>query len=398
MARAWVYDRTKDKAFNEAVKAAKEAKRTPPARWMVRYYDPAGRLKSGGTFQRKPDAERRKSELEGELNAGSFRDPSEGRATVGELAERWLKAQHHLKRSTRRDYREYLDNYVLPEWGDVAVNKVRFEAVSDWVNRLVHEPGKRGGTLSASYVRKVFYTLSHVLGWAVKSRRILVSPAREVPLPKIAPSRHVYLDPVQVERLASCSGEYRVLILLLAYTGLRWGEVSAIRVGRVDLARHRIHIEETYGRESGTLYLDTPKNHEQRAVPIPGFLLEELRSLCEGRDADELAFTAPQGGPLHYDNFRRRVFNPAVKDAGLAELEVTAHKLRHTAASLAIASGADVKVVQMMLGHKTATMTLDTYGHLFPDRLDEVARKMGERRDAALRESGDSNGEPGRAA
>ncbi|WP_435112091.1 tyrosine-type recombinase/integrase [Nocardiopsis synnemataformans] len=392
MARAWVYDRTKEKSYNEAVKAAKEAKRTPPARWMVRYYNPAGQMKSGGTFQKKPDAEKRKTELEGQLNVGTFRDPSEGKATVGELAEKWLKAQHHLKRSTRRDYREYLDNYVLPEWGGVPVNQVRFEAVSDWVDRLVHEPGKRGGSLSASYVRKVFYTLSHVLSWAVKSRRIMVNPAREVPLPKIVPGRHVYLDHVQVERLASCAGEYRVLVLLLAYTGLRWGEVSAVKVGRIDLRRRRVHVEESHGRESGKLYLDTPKNHEQRAVPIPGFLLKELRALCKGKDSDELAFTAPQGGPLHYDNFRRRVFNPAVADAGFSELEVTAHKLRHTAASLAIASGADVKVVQTMLGHKTATMTLDTYGHLFPDRLDEVARKMGDKRAAALRKADTSKG------
>ncbi|WP_160050663.1 tyrosine-type recombinase/integrase [Nocardiopsis sp. FR4] len=387
MARAWVYDRTKEKSYNEAVKKAKEARRTPPARWMVRYYDPAGRMKSGGTFKKKPDAERRQVELEGQLSSGTFRDPSAGKMTVGEIAEKWLEAQHHLKRSTRRDYREYLDNYVLPAWGDVPVNQVRFEAVSDWVNRLINEPGKRGGKLSPSYVRKVYYALSQVLAWAVKSGRIMVNPAKEVALPMIVPGKHVYLDHVQVERLASCSGEYRVLVLLLAYTGLRWGEVAAVKVGRIDLRRRRVHVEETFGRESGKLYLETPKNHEQRAVPIPGFLLKELRALCGGKAADDLAFTAPMGGPLHYDNFRRRVFTPAVKDAGLAELDVTVHKLRHTAASLAIAAEADVKVVQTMLGHKTATMTLDTYGHLFPDRLDEVARKMGDKRAASLRKA-----------
>ncbi|MDT0304001.1 tyrosine-type recombinase/integrase [Streptomonospora wellingtoniae] len=72
-------------------------------------------------------------------------------------------------------------------------------------------------------------------------------------------------------------------------------------------------------------------------------------------------------------DWRMRDFNNARKDAGLDGIGLTPHKLRHTAASLAIAAGADVKVVQQMLGHTTATMTLDTYGHLFPDRLDEVA-------------------------
>ncbi|MDA0568057.1 site-specific integrase [Streptomonospora sp. S1-112] len=279
------------------------------------------------------------------------------------------------------------------------VNQVRFEAVVDWVNRLVREPGKRARSLSPSYVRKVYYTLSHVLAWAVKAGRIMVNPAKGVPLPMVKPGEHVYLDPVQTERLADSAGEYRALVLLLAYTGLRWGEVSALKVGRVDLSRKRVHVEETYGREAGKLYTDTPKNHEQRAVPVPAFLVGELRPLVDGKDAEELVFTAPMGGPLHYDNFRSRVFGPAVKAAGLASLGVTAHKLRHTAASLAIASGADVKVVQTMLGHKTATMTLDTYGHLFPDRLDEVAEHMGKRREAALRKAqSTSSGRAGRAA
>ncbi|MFE7663113.1 tyrosine-type recombinase/integrase [Streptomyces celluloflavus] len=94
----------------------------------------------------------------------------------------------------------------------------------------------------------------------------------------------------------------------------------------------------------------------------------------DGRGEGELLFTAPQGGPLRALNFRQRFFAPAVTKADLSHLKLTPHKLRHTAASLAIASGADVNVVQTMLGHKSATLTLDTYGHLFPDRLDEVSK------------------------
>jgi integrase len=80
---------------------------------------------------------------------------------------------------------------------------------------------------------------------------------------------------------------------------------------------------------------------------------------------------AEKGGLLHLRNFRRASFDPAVQAAGLDGL--TPHALRHTAASLAIAAGGNVKVVQTMLGHKSATMTLDLYGHLMADRLDEVA-------------------------
>ena len=84
---------------------------------------------------------------------------------------------------------------------------------------------------------------------------------------------------------------------------------------------------------------------------------------------------------LHLRNFRRKSFDAAVRAAGLDRL--TPHALRHTAASLAIAAGANVKVVQTMLGHKSATMTLDLYGHLFENQLDEVADAMDAARAAA---------------
>ncbi len=86
--------------------------------------------------------------------------------------------------------------------------------------------------------------------------------------------------------------------------------------------------------------------------------------------------------------FQRAVFDQASAAVGLEGL--TPHALRHTAASLAIAAGADVKVVQQMLGHKSATMTLDLYGHLFPDRLDTVADAMDAARAAALARSGEA--------
>lgn len=77
--------------------------------------------------------------------------------------------------------------------------------------------------------------------------------------------------------------------------------------------------------------------------------------------------------------FQRAVLSDRAIDLRLGGLHP--HALRHTAASLAIAAGANIKVVQQMLGHKSATMTLDLYGHLFPDQLDEVADRM----DAAAR-------------
>jgi integrase len=119
---------------------------------------------------------------------------------------------------------------------------------------------------------------------------------------------------------------------------------------------------------------DTPKNHQRRTVPIPRFLVAELAEHIAGRGPDDFVFAAEKGGVLHLRNFRRNSFDPAVRATGIDG--VTPHALRHTAASLAIAAGANVKVVQTMLGHKSATMTLDLYGHLFGDQLDQVADAM----------------------
>ncbi|MBQ1120508.1 site-specific integrase [Streptomyces sp. B15] len=379
MARVWIEDRIGHAAYTQAVRRAKQAGRTPPGRYRVRWYDLDGKPKMK-TLARKVDAENERTRVESRLSDGTYRDPAAARVRFAEVAEAWLAAQVHLKRSTRNRYRGVLDVHVIPRWGTTRLDRIRFEDISEWLAEMLSGGSTGGRKLSARSVRKAYVVLSRVLAFAVKSRRLAFNPAVGVELPKPAPADHVYLDDMQVDALADAAGPYRVFILLLAYTGVRWGEASALKVGRVDLDACRAHIVEGYVEDNGKLYLDSPKNHERRSVPIPRFLVEELKPHIEGRGEEELLFTAPQGGALRARNFRQRFFAQAVAKAGLGYLKLTPHKLRHTAASLAIASGADVNVVQTMLGHKSATLTLDTYGHLFPDRLDEVSKKMHKRR------------------
>ncbi len=182
----------------------------------------------------------------------------------------------------------------------------------------------------------------------------------------------------QVDELADAAGNYRPAIMFLAYTGVRFGELSALRVRRLDLLRRRAAIVEAVAEVHGRATFGTPKSHQVRTVPIPRFLIEELSVLVAAKQPDDFVFTARKGGLLRLQNFRHAIFDPAVRSAGMVGL--TPHSLRHTAASLAIASGADVKVVQQMLGHASATMTLDLYGHLYGDRLDEIADRMDELR------------------
>ncbi|WP_052745672.1 tyrosine-type recombinase/integrase [Allosalinactinospora lopnorensis] len=401
MARAWIYDRQKDKSYRDAVTKAKQAKRTPPGRWLVRYYDPAGKLKSAGTFKKKPDAEQRQTEIENSLNEGSYRDPAAAKITFGEMAEKWLAARTDIRRSTWWKYRNLLDTHVLPRWADLPLSAIHAEDIAVWVAELQKSREEGGSGLGASQTRNAHAVLSMVLGWCVP-RRIPVNPAKGVPLPKSSEAEHVYLTYEQVEALAdaaaglrtkynqrsAASAVNRALVLLLAYTGLRWGEAAALRVGKVDLVKRRIRVTVAFAEVEGKLVEQPPKTGKSRTVPVPASLVAELNPLVEGRPEDALVFTTARGKPLRARNWRPREFNNALKPAGLSGLGLTPHKLRHTAASLAIAAGADVKVVQAMLGHATATMTLDRYGHLWPDRLDEVADVMDARRIEALSKVG----------
>jgi integrase len=160
-------------------------------------------------------------------------------------------------------------------------------------------------------------------------------------------------------------------ICVLAFTGIRFGELTALRVSRVDLDRRRLHIVESASEVGGRLVWSTTKNHQTRSVPVPPALIPDLARMCEGKQPADLVFTPPSGSPMRLGNWRHRVFDPACATAGITGL--TPHDLRHTAASLAIAAGANVKAVQRMLGHSSAAMTLDVYAGLFGDDLDSVA-------------------------
>ena len=200
----------------------------------------------------------------------------------------------------------------------------------------------------------------------------------------------VILDHVDVERLAataqSLTGRQmdRALILMLGYVGLRINEALALQVSNLDLTARRATIMQTWSQ--GTVrYLGTPKSGKPRTVSLPRFLVAELRPLVEHQPADAFVFRGTRGGYVHESNWRGRVWAKAVSQAGLAPKNPTPHDLRHAAASMIIASGADVKVVQLQLGHARATETLDVYAHLWPDRLDVMSVAVELARADALR-------------
>jgi integrase len=360
------------------VASIEKRQRNGKTSYSVRYRDPAGHSRRK-VFARKVDAQRWLAENEAARNRGAWVDPAAGRDRLGEWVERWYATTADLKPATRRTYRLLLDNQVLPHFGTATLAGVDTLAVREWVAALV-ESG-----LSPSRIRNAHQVLSQVFAAAVDGGRLARNPAAGVRLPKRVEREMLFLDAAQVEQLADAIGpHHRVLVYFLAYTGLRFGEAVALRVRRLDLLRGRCEVVESATEVGSQLVWGPTKTYERRTVRLPRFLAELLGEHLAGRPADPeaLVFTAPLGGPLRERKFLHGQLKPAARRAGLPT-ELRAHDLRHTAASLLIRQGASVKAVQKTLGHKSAVMTLDRYGHLWPDELEDLADRLDRARAAA---------------
>ncbi len=229
--------------------------------------------------------------------------------------------------------------------------------------------------LGPSGVRQSVFVMSAALDHAVRGGRIRANPARGLGLPRTQRRDHVFLTHEQLHALAAAVGPWRVFVLLLGYTGLRWGEATALRVCDIDLARRRIDVHRAFPDVGGHVMLGTPKSHQSRTVPIPRFLADEIAQAVPGKAPDDLAFTMPGGSMLRLANWRRSVFLSARARARISG-RFRIHDLRHTAASLMIQAGYPPKMLQEILGHASITTTLDLYGHLYPGDMDRYADRL----------------------
>ncbi len=356
-------------------------------RWRVRYRTPDRRQTDKKGFKTKRDAKQFADETETSIRHGAYVAPALGKATIGECGPAWLARQRgHQKPHTQRAAEVSWRVHVEPKWKHVRLSDVRHTDVQAWVSNLSQERGPK-------VVRAAHGVLSRILEDAVRDRRIASNPARGVKLPPVVRKPHRYLTQGQLIQLAREAGRYQTLVLLLGTAGLRWGEAAGLQVGDIDF-RHgtiRIHRNATGG------IIQTLKGGEHRTVAVAPFVLKELAATVQGKSHDSLIWPSQSGGylnpPSTHDSWLSGAVARCQAASSLIRLpeatadaltgpyepafpRVTAHDLRHTAASLAVASGGNVKVVQRMLGHKSAAMTLDVYADLFDDELTAVADRL----------------------
>ncbi len=346
-------------------------------RWRARYRGPDGRIRSR-SFDRKVDADRWLTAKLGSIDRGEWIAPEAGAVEFGEAAATWL-AGLDIKPKTRAGYESLLRSRILPVFGHLALNSISPALVREWIATMSADG------LSASRIKQAKQVLSAPLQLAVADGQLARDPTSAVRAPTVRRREQRFLTAQQVAALAveaeNAQAGAGLVVETLTWVGMRWGELVALRRSRVHLLRRRIEIAESATELGSGLSWGTPKTHERRLVTMPAFLADRLAVRLGDISEDGLVFTAPRGGPLRSSPFRQQVWKPAVDAAGLEQLRI--HDLRATAASLMISSGANIKAVQRQLGHASAAMTLDLYGHLYEDDLDALSEALDRRFTAA---------------
>ncbi|MEX2551526.1 MAG: site-specific integrase [Actinomycetota bacterium] len=226
--------------------------------------------------------------------------------------------------------------------------------------------------------RKAYQLLASILKEGVRERRLARTPCEDISsadLPKIEPGEMRFLTKAQIGELASAiDPHYRSLVIVAAATGLRFGELTALRVKHLDQLRRLIHVKEGMTDVEGQLSFGPLKTKaSRRTVSIPkfvvGFMVDAI-STRPSLGADDLIFVGKAGAPLRASNFRQRFWEPAVRASVGAPCRF--HDLRHSHAAILISAGVHPKVIQRRLGHSSIKTTLDTYGHVF-EGLDQEA-------------------------
>lgn len=336
-------------------------------RWEARYRDPLGSQRTA-TFDRKADAVAYLASTETDKRRGEWFEPEAARITLAQWHDRWWPTIENSDRAANTvvQYEGILRRHVLAHLGTRTMASLRRIDLEEWL-AILRENG-----LGQSGTRTARTLLGMMLSSAVESRVIRSNPLAGVKLPRRGATRaKEALTVHQVEALAAEAGEYRELVLLLAYCGLRPNEAFALR------RRHRddfgqLVVEEGLVEVRGRLVATDGKTHQARVVPLPRFVAEQLDRLLERRptDPEALIFVTPQGRPIGLRNFRRRL-DAAAKVAGLPEW-FTPYVLRHTCASLMAQKGIPVTAAAAIMGHDPA-MFLKVYAHLYPGDLRGAA-------------------------
>jgi integrase len=346
-------------------------------RFTAVYLDPRGRERSAGTYDGKRAAEKAAHLAEGSIANGEWIDPANARMTFREYVDGYWWPSKHLEVNTRVTYRTILEKHFLPFFGAMPMGSIVPTTVEAWI-------GLAAPKLAPRSVRQYVALLSSVFRRAVRDRVVGFNPCDAVETPKVVNQPLRIPTPSEFEAvLAELPARYQALVLVDIETGLRWGELIALRPRHIDFLRRSIRVEqvvvEVPKRRSPTgermIVKDYPKDDEPRTLRVTEGLLQSLATVIDRLDLspEDLIFPSTGkkgGGPLSRNTFRTKIWLPALKRSGIG-YHLRMHDLRHAHASWSLAGGADIKAVMERMGHRQLSTT-QRYLHTLPDSDDRA--------------------------
>ena len=358
-------------------------------RWEGRYtvgYDENGKVKMKNVLG-KTQAEV-KEKLKEKIEEAKVLDVSKSESyTVAEWAALWFEvyAKPNIRERTADYYNRYITKHIVPCLGDIKLNKLTGRQIQKMYNDLldhgrerVSQKEKNPG-LSGTYVHGVHVMLHNCLNRAVKERLLVRNPADDVIVPKIDKKEMKILPPEQVKaylKAASARGILPLFYLELT-SGLRKGEIAALLWSDLDVENCTLSVtKQLMSSRDGELKITQPKTATSvRLISLPQETVELLKEEHSKHPLNIYMFPSPRTGGMYHPDSIVKLHEKILNDAGIEHLRF--HDLRHSFATYALLSGADVKTLSCMLGHYSAGFTLNTYCHATRDMQADAARKIG---------------------
>lgn len=311
--------------------------------------------------------------------------------TVADLVDQYLddaEAADRLSPKTLFDYRHYLEDYVRPWIGECLVTELDAEAVASWQRSLASEGGTKSGRgLAPNTIRLARAPVNGAFKQAVATGIVAHNPLTSIPKPRARKKIPQHWTPEQARHfLALHEGDrlFPVWAFLLG-SGLRIGELVHLRWPNIDLDQGLVRITEFASVLGYEVKESSGKSRDAiRTIDIDTHLAKVLKTQQEVQTAEQqgtrylktdFVFTKTSGGPYH-PQYLSRLLGRISPEVGLPRL--TAHGLRHTSATLMLASGVPPKVAAERLGHADASLFTNLYSHVTPTMQREAATKIGE--------------------
>ena len=350
-------------------------------RWIAELPLETGKNKyfSGKTYA---DAQRKLHQAQLEQRQGKL--ATGPKQTVKDFLHYWFEEVHAgaLKLSARALYRRHLRIHIIPELGSIQLQKLRADQVQAFLNAMVQDG------LKSTTIQVIFAILNTALKDAVRWQLLTVNVCSAVTLPRVVPSEIRSLNQEEARRLLEVAKEnyLHCLLTLALATGMRLGELLALRWEEVDLKNKTLQVRHTvdYIQGYGKVESEPKTTSGRRSITLPQFAIEELeRHRTHQAELQNeagnlwkehgLIITSLTGNHLSRSRVQK-TFKQLLKKARLPDMHF--HWLRHSAATILRSMGVSPKVVQELLGHSDIRITLRIYGHVLPGMHKEAMDKM----------------------